>query len=174
MKKIVFTALLIPATLFAIAQNPADTIRQSRTVRFADSAHGLIHTEWINHGHIVGNTVQIIRASDMLTGKTLAGLMFTDNAGHQAVVDADELPSLLNAMNQIMSKVIPAAPGANHDQYCFRSRGGFEAGCFINNKNQWQLYIQLKWRDPGTITLLKPLDVEVFLEDLKDVINQVQ
>ena len=180
MKKIVTTPLLIPVALCAIlqnpaiAQNPADTIRQSRTVRFTDSAHGLLHTEWINHGHIMGNTVQIFRATDMLTGKTLSGLMFTDNAGHQTVVDGDELPLLLNAMNQIMGKVITTTPGANHDQYCFRSRGGFEAGCFINTKNQWQLYIQLKWQDSNTITLLKQLDVEVFLEDLKDVIGQVQ
>jgi len=174
MKKIVFTTFLIPVTLLAIAQNPADTVRQSSTIRFADSTHGLIHTEWINHGHILGNTVQIYRATDIITGKTLTGLLFTDNAGHQALVDADELPALLNAMYYIITKVITTKPGANHDQYSFRSRSGFEAGCFIDNRNQWQLYLKLKWRNPTTITLLKQLDVEVFLEDLKDVINEVQ
>lgn len=174
MKKIVFTALLIPLSLLAIAQSSADTVRQSSTMRFADSTHGLIHAEWINHGHIMGNTVQIYRATDMVTGKTLTGLLFTDNAGHQALVDADELPALLNAMNYIINKVITTKPGANQDQYTFRSRCGFEAGCYIDKKNQWQLYLQLKWRNPNTITLLKQLDVEVFLEDLKDVINQVQ
>lgn len=174
MKKILFAALLLSTTLRAVAQNPADTIKQSRTVRFADSAHGLIHTEFINHGHLMGNTVQIIRATDMVTGKSLAGLMFTDNAGNQAVVDGDELPSLLNAMNQIINKVISTAPGDDHDIYCFRSRSGFEAGCFIDKKNQWQLYLQLKSRNNNTTTLLKPLDVEIFLEDLKDVITQVQ
>jgi hypothetical protein len=175
MKKIVFTALLIPVALFAVAQNPADTIRQSRTLRFADSAHALIHTELINHGHIVGNAVQVLRATDMVTGKTLSGLMFTSNVtGYRVVVDADELPSLLNAINQIIYKVMAAKPAANSEAYCFRSRSGFEAGCYGTNNNQWQLYIQLKWRDSTTITLLKQLDLEVFLEDLKDVINQVQ
>ena len=174
MKKIVFTTLLIPVTLLAIAQNPADTVRQSSTMRFADSTHGLIRSQWINHGHIMGNTVQIYRATDVFTGKTLTGLLFTDNAGYQALVDADELPALLNAMNYIISKVITTKPAANQEQYTFRSRSGFEAGCFVNNKNQWQLYLQLKWRNPNTMTLLKQLDVEVFLEDLKDVINEVQ
>jgi hypothetical protein len=173
MKKIVIGTLLMGASLFALAQNPADTIRQSRTVRFADSAHSLIHTELINHGHITNCTVQIYRATDMITGKTLSGLLFSDNQGHQATIDGDELPSLLAAMNHIMNKVIPAAPGANHDLYCFRSRAGFEAGCFAD-KNQWQLYLQLKSHDASTTTLLKKLDVEVFLEDLKDVIAVLQ
>ncbi len=174
MKKIIFTALLIPITLCAIAQDRADTVRQSRTLRFADSAHGLIHTELIYHGHIVGNTVQILRATDMITGKTQTGLRFSDVAGHVAVVDADELPALLAAMNQILAKVVSTKPGTGDEVYCFRSRSGFEAGCYIDNKRQWQLYIQLKWRDNTTVTPLKQLDLEVFLEDLKDVINQVQ
>lgn len=174
MKKIVFTILLIPVTLFAIAQEHADTVRESRTLRFADSAHGLIHTEFISHGHIVGNAVTIYRATDMVTGKTLTGLMFTDNAGHQTIVDADELPAMLNAMSYIINKVITTKPGANGDNYCFRSRSGFEAGCFIDNKKQWELYIRLKFADNTTVTPLKQLDIEVFLEDLKDVISEVQ
>lgn len=174
MKDFFLTILLTAATLFAVAQDSADTIRQSSTMRFADSTHGLLHAQWINHGHIVGNTVQIYRATDMVTGKTLTGLLFTDKAGHQALIDADELPALLNAMTYIINKVITTKPGAGQDQYTFRSRSGFEAGCFIDNKSQWQLYLQLKWRNPNTITLLKQLDVEVFLEDLKDVINEVR
>lgn len=170
MKYIILTILLIPVTLLASAQTHLDTARLSRTVRFADSAQTLIHTELINHGHIVGCFVQVFRATEMTTGKTLTALHFRDQNGYETFVDRDELPALQTALTQIVTKITATPPAAGTDQYyCFRSRTGFEAGCYVS-KNTWQLYLALNAFNINTKWLLKPLDVEVFLDDLQDVI----
>ena len=170
MKYIILTILLIPVTLPASAQTARDTARLSRAVRFADSAQTLIHTELINHGHIVGCTVQIFRVTDMTTGKTLTALHFVDQNNYEAFVDRDELPALQTALTQILTKITETPPAAGSDQlYCFRSRTGFETGCYVN-KNAWQLYLRLNYGNNNSKWLLKSLDVEVFLEDLQDVI----
>jgi hypothetical protein len=168
--KNLFLFLLIPAALIASAQNARDTARLSHAVRLADTAQTLVHTELINHGHIVGCTVHIYRVTDMITGKTLTALHFADQNGYEAFVDHDELPALQTALTQIVTKLTATPPAAGSEQlYCFRSRTGFEAGCYAN-KNAWQLYIRLNFGNNNTKWLLKPLDAEVFLEDLEDVI----
>jgi hypothetical protein len=141
---------------------------KSRLIRFVDSAHTLLRTEQINHGHVMTCYIQLYIASDLATGKVVSGLYLADTQGHEAYVDADELPLLLAAMNRI-SKEILGSPPVNRAAVYFRSRGGFEAGCLEDEKSQWQLFIQLNARDAASLIKIKKSDFEVFVQILTDV-----
>jgi hypothetical protein len=166
-KSLLLVILFVPAVHFAAAQHEIDTVLKSRLARFVDSPHTLLRTEQIDHGHILTCFVQIYKASDLVTGKVVSGLYFADNKNHYAYVDADEVPLLLTAMTRIKNEII-ATPPTNHSEVWFKSRGGFRAGCYIGDKDQWQLFIQLTWNDAFSIIQLKTSDFDVFLQILAD------
>lgn len=122
---------------------------KSRLIRFVDSAHTLLRTEQFNHGHVMTCYIQLYIASDLATGNVVSGLYFADTQGHDAYVDADEVPLLLTAMNRINSDIL-GTPPVNHAAVYFRSRGGFAAGCLEDEKGQWQRVWKSALRDRVT------------------------
>lgn len=172
MKKFFFAIYFVFIAQLSFAQQRVDSVWESHFDRFIDSPHTAIRTEQIDHGHVGGCFIQIVTATDLISGKVLTGLHFADKAGNSQNLDADEVPSLLATMNLVYSKIIAIAP-VNHAIVTFKSRSGFEAGCYTNSKGEWLLFFELRRNDNNTITEMKKEDLAVFIQILEQVKGQL-
>jgi hypothetical protein len=172
MKNFFLAILFVSIAQFAVAQRGGDTTWQSHIDRFLDSPHTAVRTEQVDHGHVVDCYLQILTATDLITGKVLTGLHFADKAGYVVNVDGDEVPALRAAITLISSKIITSPP-VNLAMVTFKSRSGFEAGCLTNRDGQWELFLQLKRDDNGSNTIMKKPDLDVFLKILNDVMDKL-
>ena len=58
-----------------------------------------------------------------------------------AVLDVDEVSALQTSIKFITDKIFPTA-AQNYTEVAFKSRGGFEAGCY-SKEDSWKTYLQL-------------------------------
>ena len=172
MKNFLLAIFFVSIAQQAVAQRGWDTTWQSNIDRFIDSPHTAVRTEQVDHGHVVDCYIQILTATDLITGKVLTGLHFADKAGYAVDVDGDEVAALQVAMNLISSKIITAPP-TNRAMVTFKSRSGFEAGCLTDRDGQWELFLQLKRNDNASNTIMKKTDLAVFLQILEEVKGQL-
>jgi hypothetical protein len=172
MKNFSLAIFFVFVAQLSVAQPRVDSVWQSRFDRFIDSPHTAIRTEQIDHGHVGDCYVQIVRATDLISGKLLTGLHFADKAGYAVNLDADEVASLLAALNLVNSKIINVPP-VNHAMVTFKSRSGFEAGCYTSGKGEWLIFMELKRNDDNSITQMKKEDLTVFIQILEEVKGQL-
>ena len=66
----------------------------------------------------------------------------------------------------IQEKVFPTVP-ANYSEVSFRSRSGFEAGCFTS-KNSWTTYLKLERYDSNSYVFMDKEDMDKLLTILEE------
>ena len=62
-----------------------------------------------------------------------------------AMLDADEIDGLMKSIKLIQDKVLITTP-ATYTEVYYRSRSGFEAGCYTS-KGSWSCYLKLEKYD---------------------------
>ena len=139
----------------------------SNAEKFADSAGRLVRKEYIGFGHILTYNIQVIHLTDLVNGTRRNALRFINTQNQEAYLDEDEVAALSISMYTISEKVLSTTP-ANYTEVKYRSRSGFEAGCFYD-KGAWQTYLRMKRHDDATMIVMKKSDFAVFLQILDNV-----
>ena len=85
-----------------------------------------------------------------------------------AVIDADELEGLLKSIKIMMDSVVNTFPQI-YTEVSFKSRGGFEAGCFYS-KEKWSTYLKLEKYDSKSYVWLSKDD----LVALNSILNKAK
>jgi hypothetical protein len=146
MKYLRFNLILIFAfTFFGLS---AQDTAKSNASTFTTKSGSLISKEFIEVGSLIGVKVKLIKIVDLISKESIKALRLEleNTSGYSTSskivsLDIDEVSALISSIIIIQEKVIINEP-PNYTEVTFKSREGFEAGCFWS-KNKWSNYIKL-------------------------------
>lgn len=165
MKKLVIIVLTL-ATQFAFAQTAKNQTKeqdQSNAEKFSSKSGTLIQKEFFEIGTIKKCELKVIHYTDLVDQQHTSSLKFefeysssytTDTK--MAVLDADEIDGLIKSIKLMQEKIFPSTP-ANYTEVSFKSRGGFESGCYWS-KGEWKTYMKLEKFDGNSYVFLSKDD----------------
>ena len=170
MKKIILFTVLAFVLKPCLGQVKKEEFSNSEL--FSAKSGTLIEKEFIDVGNVGKTEIQVLKITDMISGESLRSLRITkeirDNYSTNtkiAHLDSDEIDGLIKSMYVIKESVF-GTQAPNYTEITFRSRSGFEAGCFWS-KNDWSTYLQIKKYDRKSMVWLKPDEFNQFLEVLE-------
>jgi hypothetical protein len=157
---------------FCQAQAPGTSVGSgpdlySNAEHMSDSSGLLIQKEYVDVGHILSCTLEVVHFTDLLRRTSFSALRFSDAQNRQAFLDADEIETLRVSMHLINDSITHTNP-TNYVVANYKSRSGFKAGCY-RDKGGWTPYLQLKPNDLATFIQMKKSDFDVFLKILDNV-----
>lgn len=144
------------------AQTPAKEL--SNAEAFSAKAGTLMQKEFLEVGTIKKAKVQILYYTDLISVVKKSALKFefdvvtsysTDTK--TAVLDVDEIDGLMKSIKLMQEKVMLTVP-VNYTEVYYRSRGGFEGGCFTS-KGAWSCYLKLERFDSKSYVWLESADL---------------
>lgn len=168
MKKLLF--VLISFLMFSLSYGQTDTKEKeiSNAEKFSSKAGTLIQKEFIDVGTINKTVVQVIHYTDLISNETVSSVRFEYEVVSSystdtkiASLDADEIDGLIKSIRMMQEKVFTMTP-TNYTEVTYRSRGGFEAGCYWS-KGDWATYLKLEKYDEKSYVFLKKDDFPALL-----------
>lgn len=168
MKKLLF--VIISILTFSVSYGQTDTKEKelSNAEKFSLKAGTLIQKEFIDVGTINKLKVQVIHYTDLVSNETVSSVRFEYEVASSystdtkiASLDADEIDGLIKSIKMMQEKIFAMTP-ANYTEVTYRSRGGFEAGCYWSN-GDWATYLKLEKYDRKSYVFLKKDDFPALL-----------
>lgn len=173
MLKTITTVFFFSFWMIAFAQDPAKAAEKNKEVsnaeKFSERSGTLIQKEFADVGSIKKCKIQLATFTDLISGQTSKAVRFeyehkssysTDTK--LALLDADEIEGLIKSIKIIQDKVIPSPTTGNYSEVTFKSRSGFETGCFTG-KNGWTPYMKLEKFDSNSYVFLDKDDFATLL-----------
>ncbi len=152
MKRILLFSLLIVSAIQLNAQAASKEKEQSNAEIFSAKSGALMQKEFIDLDKIKSCEIQVIHFTDLISGSKESGLKFSMDVASSystdtksAMLDSDEIEGLMKSIRLIQEKVLVTTPSTYTEVY-YRSRSGFEAGCFTS-KGSWSCYLKLEKYD---------------------------
>jgi len=149
-------------SLQIIAQTPAKEKEISNAEAFSAKAGTLMQKEFVEVGTIKKTKVLVLYYTDLISNTKKSALKFEfDVSGYStvtkvAVLDVDEIDGLMKSIKLLQEKVMVIVP-TNYTEVYYRSRGGFEGGCFTS-KGVWSCYLKLEKFDGNSYVWLASED----------------
>lgn len=144
----------------------------SNAEKFSERSGSLIRKEFIDIGEIKKCEVKVIHFTDLISNQKTSAVKFEyeykstySSDTKSAVLDADEIDGLIKSIKIIQEKVLPAT-AANYTEVSFRSRSGFEAGCY-SKKDSWSAYMKLERFDSNSYVFIDKDDLAKLLSLLE-------
>lgn len=168
--------MLVIVSLIALNVNAQDNkTASSNAEKFSSKEGTLIKKEFEDVGSLKGCKIQIVTYTDMILGVSQSAVRFEYEVASSyssdtkiAVIDADELEGLLKSIKIMMDSVVNTFPQI-YTEVSFKSRGGFEAGCFYS-KEKWSTYLKLEKYDSKSYVWLSKDD----LVALNSILNKAK
>ena len=163
-KNLIIAAAVCLFSLEIYAQAPTKEKEQSNAEAFSARAGTLMQKEFIEIGTVKKAKVQVVYYTDLISNIKKSALKFeydfvssysTDTK--VAVLDLDEIDGLMKSIKLMQDKVMLTIP-ANYTEVYYRSRGGFEGGCFTS-KGAWSCYLKLEKYDSNSYVWLESADL---------------
>lgn len=146
----------------AFSQNESETKKsQSKLEAFTGKSGTLIKKEFTDIGAVKNCHVQVLKVTDLISGESFSGVKLEVPATYEdktTLLDSDELSGLLNSLNLIKDKILNTTPEI-YTEIVYKSRGGFQAGCF-RSKNDWSLFLKIDQYDDKSYILCKSEDLD--------------
>ena len=164
MKKIIYSFLITLLCIGLNAQTPAKDKELSNAEVFSAKAGALMQKEFIEIGTLKKCKIQVVYFTDLISSTKQSALKFeyeyvssysTDTKA--ALLDPDEVTGLMKSIKLMQDKVFPTTP-TNYTEVNYRSRGGFEGGCFTS-KGTWSTYLKLEKFDSKSYVWLNIEDL---------------
>lgn len=160
-------------SIVVIAQQPAAKQLKEQEVsnaeKFSDRAGTLIQKEFIDIGELKKCEVQVAKFTDMINGQKSSAVRFEyeyrssyTSDTKLALLDEDEIDGLIKSLKIIQEKIIPSV-ASNYTEVNFRSRSGFQAGCF-SKKDSWSAFIKLERFDSNSYVFMEKEDLTKLLD----------
>ena len=164
MKRILLLSLLTAFTIQLNAQSASKEKEQSNAEVFSSKAGTLMQKEFVEIGTLKKAKVQVLYYTDLISNMKKSALKFELEVASSystdtkvAVLDVDELDGLMKLIKLMQDKVMVTVP-ANYTEVYYRSRGGFEGGCFTS-KGAWSSYLKLERFDGKSYVWLEAADL---------------
>jgi hypothetical protein len=157
MKVILLLGVLALVSTRSLCQEPKSKEFSNAEI-FSNRIGTLIQREYVDLGTIKGCKIQTATFTDLIDGKKQRALRFEyETAGTYsdtklALLDDDEIDGLIKSIKLIQDKIFPTQP-AEYTEVTFKSRSGFEAGCF-KSKNGWSTYLKLEKYDSKSFVFM--------------------
>ena len=163
-KNIIIVAAACLFSLQIYAQAPAKEKEQSNAEAFSAKAGTLMQKEFVEIGTIKMTKVQVLYYTDLISNTKTNALKFEHDVVSSystdtkvAILDVDEIDGLMKSIKLMQDKVMVTVPTTYTEVY-YRSRGGFEAGCFTS-KGAWSCYLKLEKFDSKSYVWLESADL---------------
>lgn len=175
MKKLIYSFLITLLCIGLNAQTPAKEKELSNAEVFSAKAGTLMQKEFVEIGTLKRCKIQVVYFTDLISNTKQSALKFeyevastysTDTKA--ATLDPDEVDGLMKSIKLMQEKVFPTTP-TNYTEVYYRSRGGFEGGCFTS-KGTWSTYLKLEKFDGKSYVFLNIEDLTTlytYLEQAK-------
>lgn len=173
MKKTVLTMMLLAFGLLTFAQTSTTSNELSNAERFSSKAGTLIQKEFVELGSVKNTEISVVHYTDLNTLDSISAVRFkyvvstsysTDTK--IAILDSDEIEGLITSIKMMKDRVFTTNP-TNYTEIIYKSRGGFEAGCFSSKKG-WSTYLKLERFDSKSYVFLKNEDFTELLSLLEE------
>ncbi len=167
-------SILVFGILFLCLELFGQTKEQelSNAEKFSAKAGSLIQKEFIDIGVVKDAKIKVIQYTDLITLTKQSALKFEyvsvgkyTSDTKAAILDADEIDGLIKSIKIIQEKIFPSVV-STYTEVSFKSRGGFEAGCFWS-KGSWDTYMKLEKFDKDSYVFLKKEDFPTLLNLLE-------
>ncbi len=169
--KILMASICLLLTFNSVAQVEKEKER-SNAEKFSDKSGTLIQKEFIDVGDLKKCKIQIAKFTDLVSNQKTSAVRFEYSSVSSyssdtklALLDADEIDGLIKSLKLIQEKVIPTT-ATSYTEVSFRSRSGFEAGCF-SKKTSWDVYMKLERYDGKSYVFLDIDDLPKLLSLLE-------
>ena len=165
---VVFFMTLFVMGLQAQTQLAKD-VESSNAEKFSASSGALIKKDFIDIGEIRGAKLQVVKFQDMISEKSTSAVRLeyevkssygTDTK--KAMLDADEIDGLLKSIKVMKERIFPST-SVTYSEVTYRSRAGFEAGCYWS-KDKWTTYLKLEKYDSKSYVFLGQEDFTILYE----------
>ena len=164
MKRILLLSLLTAFTIQLNAQSASKEKEQSNAEAFSAKAGTLMQKEFIEIGTVKKAKVQVLYYTDLISNIKKSALKFEYDVVSSystdtkvAILDVDEIDGLMKSIKLMQDKVMLTVP-VNYTEVYYRSRGGFEGGCFTS-KGAWSCYLKLEKYDSKSYVWLESADL---------------
>lgn len=181
MKKSILLLIIfsISTTIFAQTQQQIKEQEQSNAEKFSAKAGTLMQKEYLKIGKIKSAEISVVYYTDLINNaKTNAVKIEYEHVGKYssdtktAVLDADEIDGFIKSIKLIQEKIFPTVP-TNYIEVSYRSRGGFQAGCFWS-KEKWDTFLKLEKFDSDSYVWLNKDDFPALLNLLEQAKTKLQ
>lgn len=181
MKKVILflTVLIMGATTIFSQTQLTKEQEQSNAEKFSAKAGTLMQKEYLEIGKIKDAEINVVYYTDLINNaKTNAVRIEYEHVGKYtsdtktAVLDADEIDGLIKSIKLIQEKIFPITP-TKYIEVSFRSRGGFQAGCFWS-KEKWSTFLKLEKFDSDSYVWLSKEDFPTLLNLLEQAKTKLQ
>jgi len=163
MKKLLIVLMSIMAFTVSYGQTDTKEKELSNAEKFSSKSGTLIEKEFIDVGTLKKAEIKVIHYTDLISNESVSALRFEyEVAGSYssdtkiASLDADEIDGLIKSIKMMQEKVFTSTP-TNYTEVTYKSRGGFEAGCYWS-KGDWSTYLKLEKYDGKSYVFLKKDD----------------
>ncbi len=167
--KSILVIFLLGATI-TFAQTKEQEL--SNAEKFSIKAGALIQKEFEEIGSVKGAKISIVFYTDLISNTKQSALKFEyvnvdkySSDTKSAVLDVDEVDGLIKSIKIIQERILPTIV-TNYTEVSFKSRGGFDAGCFWS-KESWSTYLKLEKYDGDSYVFLGQDDFPTLLELLE-------
>lgn len=163
MRKLLFPLLALITMLSTNAQTTKEN-EQSNAEKFSARSGTLMRKEFSEIGNLKRCKIQVLYYTDLITNSKQTALKFEYEVASTystdtkvAILDTDEIDGLMKSIKILQEKVIVNIP-SNYTEAYYRSRSGFEAGCFVS-KGSWSCYLKLEKYDGKSYVWLDKEDL---------------
>ena len=130
---------------------PGEKKNLSNAEKFELKSGLLLKKEYKSLGMVGACEIKVSKLEDLITKEKTSGVRFeyinhssVGNSTKIAVIDPDEVKSLLKSFEIIQLQILPQTV-EDYTEVSFKSRSGFEAGCFWStDKKDWSIYLQIE------------------------------
>lgn len=150
----------------------------SEVEEFSIQAGTLIQKTFLDVGKVKKVEVQIVIFRNLINQESMSGVRFSKTHVSSyssdekiAFLDPDEVDGLIKSIKILESKIFNSKP-MNYSEVSFKSRGGFEAGCFYS-KESWKTYLKLEKYDNDSYVYLSQNDFSTLLTILIKAQNKL-
>ncbi len=179
MKHVLILLLCISTfSIFAQGDDKSKVKELSNAETFTSRSGSLIQKEFAPVGDVKKCKVELMKITDLNTKEILKAVRFEYDYRSQystdtktALLDGDELDGLIVSLKLIQQK-IKEVPPTNYTEVTYRSRSGFQAGCFVS-RGKWAMFLKLERFDSNSSVYLDQSDIDflvLIMEDAKKLL----
>lgn len=163
MKNLLLVLLSFLAFNLSYGQTDSKEKELSNAEKFSSKSGTLIEKEFLDVGTLKKAEIKVIHYTDLISNESVSALRFEYEVASSyssdtkvASLDADEIDGLIKSIKMMQEKVFTSSP-TNYTEVTYKSRGGFEAGCYWS-KGDWATYLKLEKYDGKSYVFLKKDD----------------
>jgi len=172
MKRLLILVIIGILSISSYSQETTRVKELSNAEKFSDRSGTLMKKEYINIGSVKKCDIKVVYYTDLIGGQKTTAIRFEytyvssyTSDTKIAVLDADEIDGLIKSINIISETIFPTTP-ENYSEISFRSRSGFESGCYSSN-GSWSTFMKLERYDSNSLVFMEKEDFAIFAELLQ-------